>query len=131
MGAIKIYHAAYFNDRLNFSFKCHRDEKPTPNVYPVNSLAFHPTYGTFSSAGGDGTYYFWDKDSKQRLKSSAQVGGPITASTFNRNGSIFAYSVGYDWHKGVEGAQPNMKYEIYLNPTKDEDIKPKPKGTKR
>jgi mRNA export factor len=57
----------------NFSFKCHRDEKTIPNVYPVNAISFHPIYGTFSTSGADGTYYFWDKDSKQRLKSGPNV----------------------------------------------------------
>lgn len=36
-----------------FSFKCHRDE--TKNVYSVNHISFHPMYGTFSTAGADGT----------------------------------------------------------------------------
>lgn len=34
----------------------------------MNSIKFHPQHGTFVTAGGDGTYNFWDKDSKQRLK---------------------------------------------------------------
>ena len=40
----------------NFTFKCHRDGN---DVYPVNSMAFHPQYGTFCSAGSDGTFNFW------------------------------------------------------------------------
>ena len=40
--------------RLNFSFKCHRDDKTIANVYPVNAISIHPVYGTFSTAGGDG-----------------------------------------------------------------------------
>ena len=39
-------------------------------VYPVNALSFHPTYGTFSTAGADGYIHMWDKDSRQRLESS-------------------------------------------------------------
>ena len=80
----------------NFSFRCHRDGA---NVYSVNALSFHPIHGTFSTAGSDGTFNFWDKDSKQRLKSFSNVGGPIPCTTFNRNGSIFAYAVSYDWSK--------------------------------
>jgi mRNA export factor len=49
----------------NFSFKCHRDT--ANNVFAVNAISFHPQYGTFSTAGSDGTFNFWDKDSKQRL----------------------------------------------------------------
>lgn len=90
----------YVEDKMtenNFSFKCHRDT--TNNVFSVNSIAFHPIYGTFSTAGSDGTFNFWDKDSKQRLKQFNNVGGPIVASAFSRNGAIFSYAMGYDWSK--------------------------------
>lgn len=80
-----------------FSFKCHRDD--TKNVYSVNSISFHPGYGTFATAGADGTISFWDKDSKQRLKSLAKQNNTIACTAFNRNGSIFAYGASYDWTK--------------------------------
>ena len=54
------------------------------NVYAVNSLAFHPQYGTFVTAGSDGAYNFWDKDSKQRLKAMAKCSMPIPCGDFNR-----------------------------------------------
>ena len=85
----------------NFSFKCHRDE--SKNVYSVNDISFHPMYGTFSTAGSDGTVSFWDKDSKQRLKPFSNVNGTIPCTTFNRNGNIFAYAVSYDWSKVKKG----------------------------
>lgn len=81
----------------NFSFKCHRDD--AKNVYAVNDISFHPVHGTFSTAGADGTVSFWDKDSKQRLKPFPKTSGQISSTAFNRNGSIFAYAVSYDWSK--------------------------------
>ena len=78
----------------NFSFKCHRTDN---KIYSVNAISFHPLYGTFSTAGSDGSFSFWDKDSKQRLKAQSSVQTPISATTFNRNGSLFAYAVSYDW----------------------------------
>lgn len=52
--------------------QCHRKDEPAPSkssaVYAVNDIKFHP-YGTFSTAGSDGTINFWDKESKTRLKS--------------------------------------------------------------
>ena len=27
----------------------------------LNAMTFHPTYGTFVTAGSDGAYNFWDK----------------------------------------------------------------------
>jgi mRNA export factor len=62
-------------------------------------MLFHPTYGTFSTAGADGTISFWDKDSKQRLKTLFKANGTIACSAFNNTGNIFAYAVSYDWTK--------------------------------
>ena len=28
---------------------------------------------------------------------------PVTAIAFNMDASIFAYALGYDWHKGYQG----------------------------
>jgi len=85
--------------RNNFSFKCHREGS---NVYAINAISFHPLYGTFSTAGSDGSFNFWDKDSKQRLKQFPNLRSPITATSFNKNGSIFAYALGYDWSKVIK-----------------------------
>ncbi|CAG8449358.1 3487_t:CDS:2 [Ambispora gerdemannii] len=115
------------NQTTSFSFKCHRENNV--NVYAVNAISFHPLHGTFSTAGSDGTFNFWDKDSKQRLKGFSSIGCPIMATTFNRNGSIFAYAAGYDWSKGYQ--QPTyqtqqMKDSIFLHAVKDDDVKPRP-----
>ena len=84
------------NEHLNFNFKSHRDGN---NAYSVNSISFHPTYGTFCTGGSDGMVYFWDKDSKQRLDSSANLGTPVSATAFNGTGRLFAYALSYDWSK--------------------------------
>lgn len=55
----------------------------------MNSIKFHPQHGTFVTAGGDGTYNFWDKDSKQRLKVSG-----LTAS--NRAAAFFIEVLAYN-----------------------------------
>ncbi|KAI9493325.1 WD40-repeat-containing domain protein [Zychaea mexicana] len=122
-GRVGIQYVDPAEESKGFSFKCHRDEQK--NIHSVNAISFHPTYGTFSTAGSDGTFSFWDKDSKQRLKSFSNKGGPIAATAFNRNGSIFAYAVSYDWTKGYKFATPNQQQKIFLHATKDEDVKPK------
>ncbi|WBW73402.1 RNA export factor, nucleoporin Rae1 [Schizosaccharomyces osmophilus] len=112
----------------NFSFRCHRTQGTgTSDVYSVNSLAFHPQYGTFSTAGSDGTFSFWDKDSHQRLKSYPNVGGPIACTAFNRTGDIFAYAVSYDWSKGYSFHTPQHPNKIMLHPVPPEEMKPRPK----
>lgn len=133
-------------DSQNFSFKCHRkDQSPAAKdqtmVFSVNDITFHPVHGTFSTAGSDGTVNFWDKDARTRLKSMYlrfchltfatqnsllafdPAPGPITATTFNRNGSIFAYAVSYDWSKGYTGMTPGHPNKVMLHACKDEEVK--------
>ncbi|KAI7897548.1 WD40-repeat-containing domain protein [Cokeromyces recurvatus] len=111
----------------SFSFKCHRDE--TKNVYAVNDISFHPTYGTFSTAGADGTISFWDKDSKQRLKTLPKSTGTISCTAFNRTGNIFAYAASYDWTKGYKfQATEGQVNKLMLHAVKDVEIKPRPKN---
>ncbi|KAK9229613.1 hypothetical protein WN944_022576 [Citrus x changshan-huyou] len=65
-------------------------------------VLFVQIHHTFATAGSDGAFNFWDKDSKQRLKAMSRCGQPIPCSTFNNDGSIFAYLVCYDWSNGAE-----------------------------
>ena len=119
----------------NFSFKCHRHVSPTnkdvSNVFAVNAISFHPVHGTFSTAGSDGTFHFWDKDSKHRLKGYPEVGGTITSTAFNRNGTIFAYAVSYDWSKGYAFNTPQLPNKVMLHGVQAEECKPKPKAGAR
>ncbi|KAI9867319.1 MAG: RNA export factor gle2 [Trichoglossum hirsutum] len=119
----------------NFSFKCHRDPpggtRDISNVYAVNAISFHPIHGTFSTAGSDGTFHFWDKDAKHRLKGYPNVGGTISSTAFNRNGSIFAYAVSYDWSKGFSANTPNYTTKVMLHPVGNDECKPRPTTKKR
>ncbi|KAK4610586.1 Nucleoporin GLE2 [Fulvia fulva] len=115
----------------NFSFKCHRQTPPNDrnvsNVYAVNAISFHPQHGTFSTAGADGTFHFWDKDAKHRLKGYPEVGGTISSTDFNSTGTIFAYAVSYDWSKGYTGNRPDYANKIMLHPIVGDECKPRPK----
>lgn len=127
-------------NKYGFSFRCHRK---TPNstttalrpsseshIYSVNSIEFHPIYGTFSTAGSDGTFCFWDKDARQRLKSFPELNYSITCSAFNKSGNIFAYALSYDWAQGHQGNRPDYPTQIKLHPTTDAEIKQKKKTTR-
>jgi mRNA export factor len=94
-------------------------------VYAVNAISFHPQHGTFSTAGSDGTFHFWDKDAKHRLKGYPEVGGSISATGFNRNGNIFAYAVSYDWSKGYAHNTPGYPNKIMLHPIVGDECKPR------
>lgn len=119
----------------NFSFKCHRETPPTNrdinNVYSVNAISFHPVHGTFSTAGSDGTFHFWDKDAKHRLKGYPAVGGQITSTSFNRSGTIFAYAVSYDWSKGYSANTTSLPNKVMLHPVNQDEVKPRGGAKKR
>lgn len=111
-----------------FSFKCHRDSKTeggrTENrIYTLNAIAFHPIHSTFVTCGSDGSFSFWDKDLKHRLKSHVGFGVPITAANFNNNGSMFVYSLGYDWSKGYQFSKQDNSVAIRVHPVKEEEVK--------
>lgn len=132
-GRCAIQYVEDKDSSMNFSFKCHRDtpQGNTTNVYAVNDISFHPEHGTFSTAGSDGTFHFWDKDAKHRLKGYPVVGGSITASTFNKNGKIFAYAISYDWSKGYQANTPNYPTKVMLHPVLPDECKPRPSVKKR
>lgn len=80
------------------------------------------------TAGSDGTYNFWDKDSKQRLKAmqKCQYGAdpaPIPCGTFNSDGSIYAYAASYDWSRGFSAYSPQqMPPCIMLHATQESEV---------
>ena len=121
----------------NFSFKCHRESpqsgpnKDVSNVYSINAISFHPQHGTFSTAGSDGTFHFWDGNAKHRLKGYQSVGTPITATDFNRQGTIFAYAMSYDWSQGFQKNTPQQPLKVMLHQVIPDEVKPRPKGAKR
>ncbi|MBW0483882.1 hypothetical protein O181_023597 [Austropuccinia psidii MF-1] len=149
-GRVAIQHVEDKQTANNFSFKCHRKDaasttsrlggaSSTPQVWAVNDIKFHKQHGTFATAGSDGTINMWDKDSKTRLKTFENRGGPVTSVSFNRTGTVFAYTVSYDWSQGHAGAQPlagaasagginaTQTNKIMLHALKDDEIKKRPK----
>jgi len=130
-GRVAIQYVDEKDSSNNFSFKCHRRDQ-TPNakdqslVYAVNDISFHPVHGTFSTCGSDGTIHFWDKDARTRLKTFEAAPGPISATAFNRNGTIFAYAVSYDWSKGHTGMTPGHPNKLMLHACKDDEVKKRP-----
>ncbi|KAH7427006.1 hypothetical protein KP509_10G026000 [Ceratopteris richardii] len=126
-GRVAVQHIEEAQQSKNFTFKCHRDNN---DIYAVNSINFHPVHSTFATAGSDGAYNFWDKENKQRLKAMQRCNQPIPCSTFNFDGTIFAYAVSYDWSKGAENHNPSTaKNYILLHPTQEAEIKAKPRAT--
>ncbi|KAE9408488.1 WD40 repeat-like protein [Gymnopus androsaceus JB14] len=127
-GRVAFQYIEEKNRSYDYSFRCHRqDSKPNNKdqslVYSVNDINFHPVHGTFSTCGSDGTIHFWDKDARMRLKSFDPAPAPIACSTFNRNGSMFAYAVSYNWHKGFPGMTKENPNKLMLHAVKDEEVR--------
>ena len=119
-GRVAVQHVEDALAAKNFTFKCHREGA---DIYAVNAISFHPLFGTFVTAGSDGAYNFWDKDSKQRLKAMQKANAPIPAGTFNRDGSIFAYAVSYDWSHGFSQHNPaTARHHILLHPSQEAEV---------
>jgi len=111
----------------NFTFKCHRqgEQKTGQEVYAVNAIKVHPTFGTFITCGSDGVFHFWDKESKRRLKAMNRCHDSISCAGFNKDGSLLAYAVSYDWRFGVEGYNPDsMRSYIFLHQVQDSEVHP-------
>ncbi|ODV89109.1 hypothetical protein CANCADRAFT_3745 [Tortispora caseinolytica NRRL Y-17796] len=131
-GRCSIQYVDEKQQKDSFSFKCHRDQvsqgaRPEFNVFALNSISFHPQYGTFATCGADGTFHYWDKESRHRLKFFPNLGAPVVASAFNSKGTIFAYAISYDWSKGYQFNRQDYPKTVRLHMVKDEDIKPRPR----
>ncbi|KAH7564664.1 hypothetical protein JRO89_XS09G0003500 [Xanthoceras sorbifolium] len=157
-GRVGVHHLDDAQQSKNFTFKCHRDGNEIYSVNSLNfhpylaiempvllvisratSLCFKAIWTstfssisnihhTFATAGSDGAFNFWDKDSKQRLKAMSRCSQPIPCSAFNNDGSIYAYSVCYDWSKGAENHNPaTAKSYIYMHLPQESEVKGKPR----
>ncbi|CCH62699.1 hypothetical protein TBLA_0I00360 [Henningerozyma blattae CBS 6284] len=119
-----------------FSFKCHRQASQNRAigmqsqsiVSTVNTIACHPVYSSFVTGGSDGSFHFWDKDNRHRLKGFPAQSGSISVVNFNRNGTVLAYAISNDWHQGHMGNRPDYPNIIKLHPTTDYEVKGRKKN---
>jgi cell cycle arrest protein BUB3 len=103
-------------EKDTYAFKCHRDKQTLSTgegeqeevdvVYPVNALAFHPTYGTFATGGGEGSIVIWDPKTKRRLKQLPPLASSIAAMEFSSDGSLLAVGISPGFEDGKESDEP-------------------------
>jgi len=55
------------------------------------------------TAGGEGQIIFWDYNVKNKIRTFNCNSLPVTAAKISQDGSMVAYSLGYDFSKGAEG----------------------------
>jgi mRNA export factor len=116
----------------NFHFKCHRDEEKKGGItnvsaFPVNGVAFNGRFNTMATCGSNGTYAFWDKDNRQKLKEYPAVGNSIIDIDFSPDSNFIAFAVAYDWAKGLDG-KSDANEGLYVRRVPEADIAPKKKS---
>jgi mRNA export factor len=110
---------------------------PSLTSQPISSQ------GTFATAGADGVFNFWDKETKQRLKEFKPGQGcrmhqatqppnappqPITSACFSPHVDLFAYASSYDWSRGNDANLASRPNDIYVHALVESDLKiPPPK----
>ncbi|KAG8964784.1 hypothetical protein FRC05_003574 [Tulasnella sp. 425] len=111
--AVEYFDPSPKSQDKKYAFKCHRQAVDGVDlVWPVNSLAFHPKYNTFASAGSDGTVSLWDHTAKKRLKQYPKYQSAVNAIAFTKtSGDKLAIGVSYSWDEGEEG----LKREVTAN----------------
>jgi len=106
-----------------YAFKCHRQTVDGVDlVYPVNALAFHPTYGTFASGGADGTISIWDGVNKKRIKQLRRYPCSIASLAFSSNGSKLAIASSYTYEEGNKDTPPDT---VFIRALAEVDVRPK------
>lgn len=123
-GRVGIQHLT--NSTKTFAYKCHRstEKNAPPTIYSVNNIRFHPAYGTFVTAGSDGTVVSWDKEARSRLHGYNRVSQQVVDLSFNADGNILAVVDSYDWSSGPKGYNKSIPSAIYLTHPGDQ-VKPK------
>ncbi|XBW37832.1 hypothetical protein QEN19_003407 [Hanseniaspora menglaensis] len=143
----------YFDEnehkKNGFTFKCHRQNVRTFNpmnlnnstlgtvpsgykgafAYAVNSVLIHPIYGTLATSGSDGVTSFWNAELRHRIKGLQCLNYPISASAFNTQGNLLAYTLSYDWSFGSKGNNQTNPNVIRIHQCTDDEVKEKKKTT--
>ncbi len=109
-------------DKKRYAFKCHRSNDI---VYPVNAIAFHPTFGTFATGGCDGTIVTWDGLNKKKLTVLPKVPTSVAALAFNSDGTELAIASSYTFEEGERNAMHKVPDEIFVKTIADVEVKPK------
>lgn len=120
----------------SYAFKCHRersnavDEDGTKQevdiVYPVNAVLFHPRFGSFITAGGDGDVVVWDAVHKRRIRILAKVPASIAAVDFSPDGKMLAIGMSPGFEDGQEDAEVDQNLvKVFVQEVRDSDVKGK------
>jgi hypothetical protein len=113
--AVEYFDPSSAIQEKKYAFKCHRQTiDDVDHVWPVNALAFHPTYNTFASGGSDATVSIWDHKVKKRLRQYTRYNAPVAALAFSADGARLAVGASYTWDAGEEGARTAERPSLFV-----------------
>ncbi|KAG1154403.1 hypothetical protein G6F36_014484 [Rhizopus arrhizus] len=106
-----------------YAFKSHRQViYDNEVVYPVNALAFHPTYGTFASGGSDCFVNIWDGVNRKRVKQYPGYPEEIASLAFSPDGSMLAIASSYTFDEGERDRESDT---IFIRHLQDSEVRPR------
>jgi cell cycle arrest protein BUB3 len=126
--AVEWFEDSAESQARKYAFKCHRQTAPEGDgdiVYPVNALAFHPRYGTFASAGGDGTVALWDAEAKRRMKQYQKFPNNVAALAFSLDGKYLAIGVCPGFETGQEDYTGEGLTKVFIRELGETEAKSK------
>lgn len=131
--AVEWFEDSAESQARKYAFKCHRQAAPADEngagagdiVYPVNALAFHPTYGTFTSGGGDGTVALWDAEAKRRMKQYQKFPESVAALGFSSDGRYLAVGVCPGFETGMEDYSGEGRTQVFIRELGETEAKGK------
>jgi cell cycle arrest protein BUB3 len=119
--AVEYFDPAPAIQEKKYAFKCHRQTiDDVDHVWPVNALAFHPTYNTFASGGSDATVSIWDHKVKKRLRQYTRYNAPVAALAFSADGARLAVGASYTWDAGEEGTRTAERPSLFVREVGEE-----------
>ncbi|KYR02164.1 WD40 repeat-containing protein [Tieghemostelium lacteum] len=120
--AMEYFDTSAESQAKKYAFKCHRVvENGIDTVYPVNSIAFHPVFGTFATGGCDGNVFFWDGANRKRLYHLKRFPTSISSMSFNSDGNLLAVASSYTYEEGEKDHPPD---QIFIHNINESKIKP-------
>jgi len=112
------------------TFKAHKkDENQKLKLYPLNCFGFHPHRGHqfLYTCGGDGKMSFWDVKKKDRIAEFDFKDIAVTQAEIDPTGKYIAYSLGYDWARGIQGYM-SQQPKVCVHTLKDKELEFKYEG---
>lgn len=126
--AIEYYDASEESQRRKYAFKCHRSAIGGVDTgFPVNSIAYHPVFGTFATGGSDGHVYVWDGEQKKRICQFRGYPTSVAALDFSPTGDRMAIAASYTWENGDKEHPADA---ILVRRLAEVDVKPRKHAVK-